>query len=127
MDNASRVELLAKIIDLEPVVVVIPVKDGDEGFNNEDQSYHDNKDFSDLDLEEILGDIDDEGMVEGEDAQPYSARNMGYGIVIRNNLGTFISSIDPDAAHVGEFPKYEEIVLTHLLEGELDAEELFVG
>ncbi|KAK5835519.1 hypothetical protein PVK06_011210 [Gossypium arboreum] len=114
MDNASRVELLAEIIDLEPVVVVIP-------------SYHDNKDFSDLNLEEILGDIDNEGMVEGEDAQPYSAGNMGYGIVIRNNLGTFISSIDPDAAHVGEFPEYEEIVLTHLLEGELDAEELFVG
>ncbi|MFQ6643726.1 hypothetical protein Gotur_017968 [Gossypium turneri] len=48
--------------------VLATIKDGDEWFDNEYQSHHDpNDDFSDLNLDDILKDIDEEGLVEGQD------------------------------------------------------------
>ncbi|KAK5793840.1 hypothetical protein PVK06_035000 [Gossypium arboreum] len=44
------------------------IEDSNEGFENEDQSHHDNEYFNDLNLDEIPEDINDESVVEGEDA-----------------------------------------------------------
>ncbi|KAH1113910.1 hypothetical protein J1N35_007288 [Gossypium stocksii] len=107
--------------------VLATIEDGDEGFNNDDQSHHDpNDDFSDPDLDGIPEDIDEEGSVEGENANPYSAGNTGIGIVIRNNPGSFMTDVDPNVALAREFPKYTNIMLAHLLDKEFSDEELFV-
>ncbi|PPS10158.1 hypothetical protein GOBAR_AA10487 [Gossypium barbadense] len=70
----------------------------------------------DPDLDDIPEDIDDEGQLEGKNANPYSAGNTGPGIVIRNNPGSFMTDVDPDAALAREFPKYTNIVMAHLLD-----------
>ncbi|PPR90970.1 hypothetical protein GOBAR_AA29702 [Gossypium barbadense] len=96
--------------------------------DNDDQSHRDpNDDFSDPDLDDIPKDIDEERPVEGENANPYSAGNTGPGIVIRNNLGSFMTDVDPDAAFSPEFPEYTNIVPAHLLYEGFGDEELFVG
>ncbi|PPE00573.1 hypothetical protein GOBAR_DD02395 [Gossypium barbadense] len=102
-------------------------EDVDEGFDNEEQSYHGNEDFSDPDLDDIYKDIDNQCAMEGEDIHPYSARNMGFDIVIRNNPGAFMTDIHPDATVACEFSEYPNIVSAHLLDEELKAKELFVG
>ncbi|PPS05152.1 hypothetical protein GOBAR_AA15508 [Gossypium barbadense] len=48
-------------------------------------------------------------------------------IVIHNNPGAHMSRIDPDAAHVAEFPEYPEIQFSHRMAVYSDPEELFVG
>lgn len=78
-------------------------------------------------MDEIPEDIDNEGMVEGVDMNPNSARNKVSDIVICNNLRAFTSDVDLDTVHVYEFPEYLDIATTHLLWGESEAEELFVG
>ncbi|PPD94107.1 hypothetical protein GOBAR_DD08880 [Gossypium barbadense] len=88
-----------------------------------------NDDFSDPDLDDILEDIDEEdeeGSVEGENANPHSAGNTGLGMVIRNNPGSFMTDVDPDAALEREFSEYTNIVPAHLIDNEFDEEELFV-
>ncbi|PPD88385.1 hypothetical protein GOBAR_DD14682 [Gossypium barbadense] len=112
MDNPSPIELFAKIAELDPIQV----------------SHHNpNDDFSDPDLDDIPEDIDDEGPVKGEDVNPHSGKNTGPGIVIRNNLGAFMTNVDPDVALAREFLEYTNIVPTHILDEEFDGEELFVG
>ncbi|XP_012472493.1 uncharacterized protein LOC105789672 [Gossypium raimondii] len=108
--------------------VLATIEDCDEGSDNDDQSHRDPNDkFSDPDLDDIPEDIDEEGPIEGENANPHSSGNTGPGIVIRNNPGTFMSNVDPDAALAREFPKFPNIVPTHLVDNEFDEEELFVG
>ncbi|MFQ6633257.1 hypothetical protein Gotur_011100, partial [Gossypium turneri] len=106
--------------------VLVTIEDGDEGSDNNDQSHHDpNDDFSDLDLDDIPEDIYEERRVEGENANPHLAGNAGPAIVIRNNIGSFMTDVDPDAALAHEFPEYTNIVPTHLLDDEFGDEELF--
>ncbi|XP_016740192.1 uncharacterized protein [Gossypium hirsutum] len=111
-------------LEIHPEVLAT-IEDCDEGSDNDDQS-HPNDNFSDPDLDDILEDIDEEGPVEGENANPHSSGNTDPGIVIRNNPGTFMSDVDPDAALAREFSKYPNIVPTHLVDNEFDEEELFV-
>ncbi|PPD73632.1 hypothetical protein GOBAR_DD29445 [Gossypium barbadense] len=128
IENPSPVELFAEIAEPNLIQMVIPAKDSDKGSDNDDQSHRDpNNDFSDPDLDDIPEDIDDEGPVEGENTNPHSAGNTGPGIVIRNNPGSFMTDVDPDATLVHEFPEYTNIVLDHLVDNEFDEEELFVG
>ncbi|MFQ6642433.1 hypothetical protein Gotur_017615, partial [Gossypium turneri] len=108
--------------------VLATIEDGDEGPDNDDQSHRDpNNDFSDPDLDNIPEDIDKEGPVEGENANPYSVGNTGPDIVIRNNPRSFMTDVDPDVALAREFPKYTNIVPAHLVDEEFGDEELFVG
>ncbi|PPR84038.1 hypothetical protein GOBAR_AA36675 [Gossypium barbadense] len=107
-------------------------EDGDEGSDNDDQSHRDpNDDFSDPDLDYIIEDVDEEGLVEGKNANSHLTGNTGLSIVIRNNPGSFMTDVDPDAALACEFPEYTNIVSAHLLDDEFDDEfddeELFVG
>ncbi|PPR92240.1 hypothetical protein GOBAR_AA28436 [Gossypium barbadense] len=102
-------------------------EEGDEGSDNDDQSHRDlNDDFSDPDLDDIPEDIDEEGPVEGENANPYLVGNTSPDIVIRNNPGTFMTDVDPDVALARKFPKYTNIMPAHLLDDEFGDEELFV-
>ncbi|MFQ6650428.1 hypothetical protein Gotur_023476, partial [Gossypium turneri] len=113
-------------LEIHPEVLA-SIEDCDEGSDNDDQSHHDpNNDFVDPDLDDIPEDIDEEGPVEGENTNPHSARNTGPGIVIRNNLGTFMIDVDLDAALAREFLKYPNIVPTHLVYNEFGEDELFV-
>ncbi|MFQ6651438.1 hypothetical protein Gotur_023769, partial [Gossypium turneri] len=113
-------------LEIHPEVLAT-IEDCDEGSDNDDQSHCDpNDDFSDPDLNDIPEDIDKEGPVEGENAIPHQVGNMGPGIIIRNNPGTFMSDVDPDAALAREFSEYPDIVPTHLVHNEFDEEELFI-
>ncbi|MFQ6621825.1 hypothetical protein Gotur_002740, partial [Gossypium turneri] len=102
-------------LEIHPEVLAT-IEDGDEGFDNDDQSHFDpNDDFSDPDLDDIPEDIDKKGPVKGENANPHSARITGPDIVIRNNLGSFMTDVDPDATLAREFLEYTNIVSTHLM------------
>ncbi|KAK5802383.1 hypothetical protein PVK06_029972 [Gossypium arboreum] len=61
--------------------------DIEEGFDNNEDSDHDVEYFNDPDLDEVLGDIDDEGPEEVEDVHAPSFRNSSLGIGLRNDLG----------------------------------------
>ncbi|PPD84984.1 hypothetical protein GOBAR_DD18079 [Gossypium barbadense] len=118
---------LATIIAIYCPLEIENPADGDEWSDSEDQSHHDLEQFSDPNLDEVPNDIDNEGMVEDEDLHPYSTGNMGFDIVIRNDLGAHMSNVDPDAAYTCELLKYLDIVPAHLLEVDLEVGELFVG
>ncbi|PPD73774.1 hypothetical protein GOBAR_DD29306 [Gossypium barbadense] len=78
----SSVELFTETAEPDPIQV----------------SHRDpNDDFSDLNLDDIPEDIDEEVPVEGENGNPHSAGNISPGIVIRNNPGSFMTDVDPDA------------------------------
>lgn len=71
-------------IQIHPVVIGTDAN-GEKGSNNDGHSHHEVEDFSDLDLDEISDDIDDEGADEGENVPTPSFRNLNHSIVIRNN------------------------------------------
>ncbi|PPR86748.1 hypothetical protein GOBAR_AA33943 [Gossypium barbadense] len=79
------------------------------------------------DLDDIPKDIDNEGPVEGENANPHSTGNTGPGIVKRKNPGSYMTDVDPDTAFAREFSEYTNIVTALLLDDEFGDEELFVG
>ncbi|KAH1057067.1 hypothetical protein J1N35_035132 [Gossypium stocksii] len=120
-----NISILCLRLEIHLKVLAI-IEDGDERFNNEEQSHHDNNDFSDPDLDDIPKNIDDEGAVKGENVHPYSAENTRFGIVIRNNLGAFMTDVNPDATLAREFPKYPNIFLAYLLDKKSDIEVLFI-
>ncbi|PPD94115.1 hypothetical protein GOBAR_DD08852 [Gossypium barbadense] len=94
IENHNPIELFAEIAEPDSIQV----------------SHRDpNDDFIDPDLDDIPEDIDDEGPVEGENANPYLAGNTGPGIVIRNNPGSFMTNVDPNAGVAREFPEYTNI------------------
>ncbi|KAH1107371.1 hypothetical protein J1N35_011139 [Gossypium stocksii] len=110
--------------EIQPKVLGTIV-DGDEGSDNKDQFYHDLEEISNLDLDEVRDDIDDEGTVEVQDVHLQSVRNIRSDIVIWNDPN--ISSINPTMVLAYEFPQYLDIVPTHLMEIDSEVEELFVG
>ncbi|KAK5845350.1 hypothetical protein PVK06_001522 [Gossypium arboreum] len=72
--------------------------DGEEGSSNDDHSHHNGEDFSDLDLDEVLDDIENKGVKE-----------------------------DPNVALTPEFSKYPDIILVFWLAANSEFEGLFVG
>ncbi|PPD99418.1 hypothetical protein GOBAR_DD03560 [Gossypium barbadense] len=108
IENPSPVEFFAEIAEPDPIQVVILAS-------------------HDLDLDDIPEDIDKEELVEGENVNPHSVGNTSPGIIIRNNIGSFMTDVDLDAALAREFPKYANIVPAHLVDNEFNEEELFVG
>ncbi|KAH1032459.1 hypothetical protein J1N35_044633 [Gossypium stocksii] len=124
VDGQCQLPKIQTQIHLE---VLVTIEDGDKGFDNDDQSHYDpNDDFSDPNLDDIPEDIDEESRVEGENANPYLARNTGPSIVIRNNPGSFMTDVDPNTTLAHEFPEYTNIVRAHLLDDEFDNEKLFI-
>ncbi|PPD95824.1 hypothetical protein GOBAR_DD07163 [Gossypium barbadense] len=65
-------------------------------------------------MDVVSEDIDDEGD-EGEDVHPSSVGNSSCGIVIRNNLGAHMLSLNTDATHATDFLEYADIILAQCL------------
>ncbi|KAH1064591.1 hypothetical protein J1N35_029578 [Gossypium stocksii] len=82
---------------------------------------------SNLDVDDIPNNIDDESVNEDGNINASLVRNQIRRIVIHNNLGAHMSRIDPDAAHAAEFLEYPEILPAHQMAAYSDPEELFVG
>ncbi|KAH1082431.1 hypothetical protein J1N35_022192 [Gossypium stocksii] len=79
---------------------------------------------SDLDVDEVPDNIDDEGpeevedvhgSVEVEDVHDSSFSNPSGGIVLRNEPWSDMLNVDPDATYASEFPEYTNIVHAHRL------------
>lgn len=100
---------------------------GDDVYHSSDPSDHEVDSESDPDVDEVSDDIDDEGVNEEVNVNASSVGNQIRHIVIHNNPGVHMSRIDPDAAHVAEFPEYPEIQSTHRMAVYSDPEELFMG
>ncbi|PPD98211.1 hypothetical protein GOBAR_DD04758 [Gossypium barbadense] len=112
-------------LQIHPVVIETDVH-GEDGSNNNCHSDHESEDFSDPDVDEVSDGTDDEG-ADDENDYAISLGNPSHGIVIRNNRGAHISIVDPDTAYAFEFPKYPNIIPTHLMLVDPELEELFVG
>ncbi|KAK5844524.1 hypothetical protein PVK06_000664 [Gossypium arboreum] len=127
MVNTEYVQLFAKLTDVEPVEDVIPLTqhyeihpvmietdlDGEDGFDNNDDSDNKGEDFSDPNVDEVPNDIDNECVDDDENVYAHSIKSLSHGTVARNSPGSHISSIDPDASHAFEFPEYPNIISAH--------------
>ncbi|PPR93497.1 hypothetical protein GOBAR_AA27178 [Gossypium barbadense] len=83
--------------------------------NNGEDSNQDVEDFSDLDVDEVPDDIDDEGPKEVEYVHGPSFSNPSRGIILQNEPGGDMLNIDPDIARASEFLEYVDIVPAHRL------------
>ncbi|PPR84830.1 hypothetical protein GOBAR_AA35882 [Gossypium barbadense] len=99
---------------------------GDDVYHSNDPSDHEVNTDSDLDVDEVPDDIDDEGVNDDGNVNASSVRNQIRCIVIHNNPGAHILQINLDAAHTAKFPKYPKILPAHRLAVDFDPEELFV-
>ncbi|PPD93216.1 hypothetical protein GOBAR_DD09838 [Gossypium barbadense] len=125
-ENPQPVELFIELVDLEPVENVSPINVKEESDIDED-SDHNIEDFSDLDLDKVPDDIDDEGSEEVENVHAPSFEKPSRGIVLWNDPMAHILSIDPNTTHAPEFLEYTDIVPGHKLVSNLQLEELFIG
>ncbi|PPD97295.1 hypothetical protein GOBAR_DD05686 [Gossypium barbadense] len=100
---------------------------GDDVYYSNDPVEHEVDSESDPDVDEVSGDIDDEGVKEDGNVNASSVGNQIRGIMIHNNPEAHMSRIDPDAARVAEFSEYPEIQPAHRMAIYSDPEELFVG
>ncbi|PPD78788.1 hypothetical protein GOBAR_DD24289 [Gossypium barbadense] len=98
--------------------------DGYDGSNHYDQEVNSD---SDPDVDDVPNDIDNEDVNNDGNINAFSVGNQMRRIVIQNNSGPHMSLIDPDEAHVAEFPEYPEILPAHRLAVNFDHDELFVG
>ncbi|PPS20208.1 hypothetical protein GOBAR_AA00334 [Gossypium barbadense] len=94
--------------------------------NNGEDSNQDIEDFSDPDVDEVPGNIDDEGPEEVEDVHGPSFSNSSHCIILRNESRGNMLNVYPDAAHASDFPEYADIVHAHRLAINSQFEELFV-
>ncbi|PPS12595.1 hypothetical protein GOBAR_AA08058 [Gossypium barbadense] len=119
--NAESIELFAELADMEPVENV----NGEKGPNNDGHSDHEGEDFSDPDLDEVLDDIENEGVDNDENVYDPSVENPTRGIFICNDSRAHMLSLDPDMAYASEFPKYLDIIPSHRLAVDFKSKELF--
>ncbi|PPD85670.1 hypothetical protein GOBAR_DD17393 [Gossypium barbadense] len=77
---------------------------GEDGYDNNALFDHKVKDFSDLDLDEVPDDIDDECVNRDRNVYASSVGNSSRGIVICNDPKAHILIIDPNMAHASKFP-----------------------
>ncbi|KAH1039562.1 hypothetical protein J1N35_041305 [Gossypium stocksii] len=75
-------------LQIHPVVFEIDVH-GEDGSDNNGRFSHEGKDFSKLDVDYVLDDINEERVDDKNDYAP-SVENPSRGIVIRNDLGVHI-------------------------------------
>ncbi|PPE01600.1 hypothetical protein GOBAR_DD01387 [Gossypium barbadense] len=109
------------------LVVIETYADGDDVYDNNGFSDHEVEDYSDLDQDEVLDDIDDEGVNDDENVDASSVGNPNRGIMIRNDPGAHMSIIDLDVVHASEFLEYLDILPAYRLGTNSKHKELFVG
>ncbi|PPR81780.1 hypothetical protein GOBAR_AA38933 [Gossypium barbadense] len=95
-------------IDLNPAPETNVV--GDDVYHSSDPSDHEVDSESDPDIDEVLDDIDDEGVNDDGNVNASLVENQILRIVIHNNPRADMSRIDPDVAHTAEFLEYPEIL-----------------
>ncbi|PPD69685.1 hypothetical protein GOBAR_DD33438 [Gossypium barbadense] len=100
---------------------------GDDGYDGSDHYDEEVDSDSDLDMDDVPDDINDEYVNNDGNINASSVKNQMRRILIHNNSRPHMLLIDPDTAHVAEFPEYPEIVPAHWLAVISDHEELFVG
>ncbi|PPD72260.1 hypothetical protein GOBAR_DD30836 [Gossypium barbadense] len=88
---------------------------GDDGYDGSDHCDQKVDSDSDPDVDDVPDDIDDEDVNNDGNINASSVGNQMRRIVIHNNPRPRMSLIDPDAAHVAEFPEYSEILPAHRL------------
>ncbi|KAL1068290.1 hypothetical protein V6Z11_D12G187300 [Gossypium hirsutum] len=81
----------------------------------------------DPDVDDVPDDINNEDVNNDESINASSVGEQIRRILIHNNLGPYMSLIDPNATYVAEFSEYPEIVHSHGLAVTSDDEELFIG
>ncbi|KAK5825819.1 hypothetical protein PVK06_020687 [Gossypium arboreum] len=98
--------------------------DDDDGYDSNDLSDHEVEDFSDLDLNEVPDDIDDESTNDDENLNMSLVGSSNRGIVIHNDPWARMWNIDLDAMHASEFLEYLDIVPAHRLAVESGRKEI---
>ncbi|PPD98964.1 hypothetical protein GOBAR_DD04010 [Gossypium barbadense] len=83
---------------------------GDDVYNSSDPSDHEVDSDSHPAVDEVSNDIDDECVNNDGNVNASSVENEIRRIVIPNNLGAYMSRIDPYAAHTTKFPENPEIL-----------------
>ncbi|PPS20045.1 hypothetical protein GOBAR_AA00537 [Gossypium barbadense] len=132
-DQNAPIQLFVELASVEPTEDLILL--GEEHAAQEpcmvilisDPSNHEVDSDSDLNVDEVLNDIDDECVNDDRNINASSVENQIRRIVIRNNLGAHMLLIDPDTVHVAEFSEYLDILPAHRLAVDFDPDELFVG
>ncbi|KAK5836439.1 hypothetical protein PVK06_012227 [Gossypium arboreum] len=124
-DIETMVTLYCLLERIHSVVIEIDAH-GEDGSDNNGRSNHESEDFSDLDVDNVLDDIDEERVDDENDYAP-SIGNPSHGTVIHNDLGAHISVINLDAMHAFEIPEYSDIIPAHLMLVDPKSKNLFVG
>ncbi|PPS01515.1 hypothetical protein GOBAR_AA19149 [Gossypium barbadense] len=109
------------------LMVIKTDADGDDVYDNNGSSDHKVEDYSDPDQDEVLDDIDDEGVNDNGNVDVFLVGNPNRGIVIRNDPGAHMSIIDLDVALVSEFLEYPDILPAKRFVANSEHKELFVG
>ncbi|KAK5804044.1 hypothetical protein PVK06_031693 [Gossypium arboreum] len=123
IDSESTIRGIDIDINVTPDMDVV----GDDGYDSSDPCYQEVDSDSDLDVNDVPDDIDDKDVKNDGNINASSVGNQMRRVVIHNNLGPHMSLIDPNAAHIAEFPEYPKILPAHRLAVNSDPEELFVG
>ncbi|PPS06336.1 hypothetical protein GOBAR_AA14313 [Gossypium barbadense] len=123
VDSESTIRGINIDLNVTPDIDVV----GDDGYNSSDPCNQEVDSDSDPDVADVPNDIDDEDVNNDGNINASSIGNQMRCIVIHNNPGTHMLLINPDAAHVAEFPEYPKILSTHRLAVNSDSEELFIG
>ncbi|PPR81366.1 hypothetical protein GOBAR_AA39347 [Gossypium barbadense] len=113
------------VLQIHLIVIETDAHDED-GFNNNFGFNHGDEDFNGPDVNDILNDIENEG---ADDENYYTplVRNSSHGIVIRNDLGSYMPIVNPDAKQASKFLSTLDIIPAHMMLADSKPEELFIG
>lgn len=110
-----HLKTLARVPVCKYILCRLTGTDGEDGYDNNIRSDHEVEDYSNLDLDEILDDIDDEGVNDDKKVSESSVRNLSRGIIIPNDSRAHMSNVNPNVMHASEFPEYLKILHVYLL------------
>ncbi|KAH1113919.1 hypothetical protein J1N35_007297 [Gossypium stocksii] len=100
VDSESTIREININLNITPDIDVV----GDDGYDSNDHCDQEVDSDSDPDVDDVHDDIDDEDVNDDGNINVSSVGNQMRRIVIHNNPGPHMLLIDPDAAHVAEFP-----------------------
>ncbi|PPR87262.1 hypothetical protein GOBAR_AA33424 [Gossypium barbadense] len=121
VDSQSTIRGININLNVAPETNVV----SDDVYYSSDPFDHKVDSESDLDVDEVPDDIDDEGVNDDGKVNASSIGNQIRRIVIHNNPRVHMSRIDPDATHAAEFSEYPEILPAYRMVVYSDPEELF--
>ncbi|PPE01533.1 hypothetical protein GOBAR_DD01412 [Gossypium barbadense] len=101
VDSELTIDGISIDLNITPDIDVV----GDDGYDGSDHYDEEVNSDSDPDVDDVSDDIDDEDVNNDGNISTSSVGNQMRRILIHNNPGPHMSLIDPDAAHVAEFPE----------------------